>query len=545
MRYSRRDFLTTAATALGGTMLPFGSALASSSDLGAPPASARYRRVDVNTAEGQKMLASYARGVEAMLKLPADHPHNWFRNAFVHFLDCPHGNWWFYVWHRGYVGYFERTIRKYSGDPNFAMPFWDWTRHREIPAGMFDGVLSPTDGAYAPYTGNLKKFTDFCEQAMRKYWNSLSSAQLKQLAGRGYTSFDTMWAGVTGYDAEQKYGISGNMAFAITCGARYLSRANPHLDAKTSYDVSPFVINSGLSPTVYYDPVISRSFTSTKTESHLVMPDGATQFSTLEHYPHNKVHNCIGGVAAVDPGPYGNMTNFLSPVDPIFYLHHSNMDRLWDVWTRRQLAAGGPILPTGDDLQPFLQEPFLFYVDGDGNYVGPRKAGDYVSTAVFDYDYGPGYGSAEQSLASVRSTASAPAAPIRGSVQAGVSTATVPAALVRRHLEQARPAALFAEISLDRPDSAAREFDVLVNAPADVQQVDADSPYYAGTIAFFGPTMAGMSHASTFAVPLPKTLRAFTQLEGDSAQLNIRLVTSTSQRAEPVAVKALSIVPGD
>ena len=57
------------------------------------------------------MLASYAKGVEAMLKLPADHPQNWFRNAFVHLMDCPHGNWWFYVWHRGYVGYFEHGIR--------------------------------------------------------------------------------------------------------------------------------------------------------------------------------------------------------------------------------------------------------------------------------------------------------------------------------------------------------------------------------------------------------------------------------------------------
>jgi tyrosinase len=42
-----------------------------------------------------------------MLNLPADHPQNWFRNAFVHLMDCPHGNWWFYVWHRGYLGYFE------------------------------------------------------------------------------------------------------------------------------------------------------------------------------------------------------------------------------------------------------------------------------------------------------------------------------------------------------------------------------------------------------------------------------------------------------
>jgi len=40
---------------------------------------------------GKKALASYVKGVEAMLKLPADNPRNWFRNAFVHLMDCPHG----------------------------------------------------------------------------------------------------------------------------------------------------------------------------------------------------------------------------------------------------------------------------------------------------------------------------------------------------------------------------------------------------------------------------------------------------------------------
>ena len=95
----------------------------------------------------------------------------------------------------------------------------------------------------------------------------------------------------------------------------------------------------------------------------------------------------------VDPGPYGNMTNFLSPVDPIFFLHHSNMDRLWDVWTRKQKALGLPYLPAGADLQTYSAEPFLFYVDGQGHYVGPNsKAGDYLSTDVFDYDYEPGSG---------------------------------------------------------------------------------------------------------------------------------------------------------
>jgi tyrosinase len=48
---------------------------------------------------------------------------------------------------------------------------------------------------------------------------------------------------------------------------------------------------------------------------------------TLEDAPHNPVHNIIGNV----------MATMQSPIDPIFWLHHANIDRLWVAW----FAAGG------------------------------------------------------------------------------------------------------------------------------------------------------------------------------------------------------------
>jgi len=48
------------------------------------------------------------------------------------------------VRHRGYLGYFEQTIRALSIDANFAIPYWDRTTYPELPAGVFDGVLDPT-----------------------------------------------------------------------------------------------------------------------------------------------------------------------------------------------------------------------------------------------------------------------------------------------------------------------------------------------------------------------------------------------------------------
>jgi tyrosinase len=59
--------------------------------------------------------------------------------------------------------------------------------------------------------------------------------------------------------------------------------------------------------------------------------------STLESLPHNPVHNIIGGAM-------GSVT--VSPRDPIFWLHHANVDRLWAAWVS---AGNGRTMPPKSD----------------------------------------------------------------------------------------------------------------------------------------------------------------------------------------------------
>jgi len=536
---TRRNFLKTTLGAVGAAALPLPAALAQGS--------AKYTRYNVMSDGGQRALASYKKGVEAMLALPASHPQNWFRNAFIHLMDCPHGNWWFYVWHRGYVGYFEQTIRNLSGDDSFAMPYWDWTTLPQIPDAMFDGVLTPQSSAFEPYTLNLAVFTSFIQPALTKYWNSLTFAQRTQLSTRGYKMFSSLWNDVTGFNPAKPnpQGISGNMAYANPCGSRYLTRDNPKLDAKTAFDVSPDIIYAGLLPTQFNTSVAADSFTSSKTPSHNTPPGGPDVFSVLEGFPHNKVHNYIGGVGPLDPGPYGNMTNFLSPVDPIFFLHHSNMDRLWDVWTRKQKSLNLPYLPQGQDLKTLSDEPFLFYVNGKGEYVGTSHAGEYLSTERFDYDYEPGFGEETAQPSGAMLKKRAVLAPLHGAIKGNSASFAIPSAEMRNQLAAPHAAPLIAEVTLPRPSATSyeREFDVIVGAPPGVTQVDADSPYYAGTIAFFGPrmNMAGMSPDATFSVPLPKAPQAFRKLAAANAQVEIRVVPSHGLGVAAPALKAASI----
>ncbi|KAJ2996118.1 hypothetical protein HDV02_000171 [Globomyces sp. JEL0801] len=53
----------------------------------------------------------------------------------------------------------------------------------------------------------------------------------------------------------------------------------------------------------------------------------------LENGPHNNFHMAIGGISIVNELMIGDMYDpDTSPNDPIFFMHHANIDRLWAVW---------------------------------------------------------------------------------------------------------------------------------------------------------------------------------------------------------------------
>ncbi len=65
---------------------------------------------------------------------------------------------------------------------------------------------------------------------------------------------------------------------------------------------------------------------------------GTTFEDLVESNPHNRVHNQVGGSMGEVP---------TAPADPIFYLHHCNIDRYWSCWLA---AGGGRHMPPRGDL---------------------------------------------------------------------------------------------------------------------------------------------------------------------------------------------------
>ena len=99
----------------------------------------------------------------------------------------------------------------------------------------------------------------------------------------------------------------------------------------------------------------------------------------LEGTPHGPVHVYVGGTRGQREG---DMTDFATAGrDPIFFAHHGNLDRLWEIW--RQDPARKATEPSSD---AFLSRAFVFtWLDGTQIQVMAADTLD-ASKLGFTYD---------------------------------------------------------------------------------------------------------------------------------------------------------------
>jgi tyrosinase len=217
------------------------------------------------------MLRSYADAVQRMKDLPESDPRNWEQQAAIHANNCPHGNWYFLPWHRAYVLEFEEICRDLSGNPDFALPYWNWTQNNSIPGPFRQGTL-------------------------------LDDTRIR------------------------------NSVFAVTV-------EQPIIDGILSQGDFEFFASF-------------RPFGQTDTDPRWQRAQGAA--SRLEGTPHDFVHGAIGSPPPDSGIPMGNMGDVpTAALDPIFWLHHSNIDRLWAEWNVRGHRNTSDARWTDLSLSPF------------------------------------------------------------------------------------------------------------------------------------------------------------------------------------------------
>jgi tyrosinase len=217
----------------------------------------------------------------------------------------------------------------------------------------------------------------------------------------------------------------------------------------------------------------------------------------LEGGPHNVVHGTIGG----------DMGSYMSPLDPLFWLHHCNVDRIWRMWNLRGNRNARETSWTG----------FVFrgdFVDRQGQAVD-TVIENLLDTEVLGYRYDTD----PEPAATIASPTSFEFRPIRGAfavqgIGVGETTESLFATSDREavgwtgtfsaNLQTSRRA--YADIGGFSADSFSGYFvKVFVNCAYLSDQTPADDDHYAGCFAFFGREHADHSGTGVDTVSIDLT----------------------------------------
>jgi tyrosinase len=198
----------------------------------------------------------------------------------------------FLPWHRWMLVLLEHHLQRVLNDPNFGLPYWDWAA---------DGELSPDQQMTAQI------WADNC------------------MGGSGSPV-------TTGPFAEGSWQINIEQGFAPGSFSPILVPTNRGLERTLGSDVNTLPTRSEVrsvvhlnEPNIVYDAFPWNRNSDEFRNGLEGWPNGPTM--------HNRIHVWIGG----DMGPS------TSPNDPVFYLNHCNVDRIWAGW--QQIHSNPPYVP--------------------------------------------------------------------------------------------------------------------------------------------------------------------------------------------------------
>jgi tyrosinase len=213
----------------------------------------------------------------------------------------------------------------------------------------------------------------------------------------------------------------------------------------------------------------------------------------LERLPHGSMHMAVGGLSG------GWMSSFLTAaLDPLFWLHHCNIDRLWKVWLRRDLGHKNPTQAAWLTTIPFELH------DADGTIVSMTSSMVIDSTAsplLYEYEdvsdpIGGGLAPLEESLdLTAKEVSIMPemvgatdnSITLRGepvSTSLSITAPTGPAAKMEFELAEA-PKRVYLNIENITANDVAGSYSVYVNVPPG-EDPAAHQELYAGLLPMFG-----------------------------------------------------------
>jgi tyrosinase len=197
--------------------------------------------------------------------------------------QCQHGSWYFLPWHRGYLMALEAQLRQdivsFGGPADWALPYWDYfggTNENQYPMPPAFAARTLPDGSTNPLYVAMRYGPD----GNANIYVPTPAGAAAQPGGQGFpfgeVTDDSMKNDLyTGSDSQTPLPGFGGSASGFS------HAGNVH--------------------------------------------------GNIEGNPHDLVHAYVGG--AISNSNYGLIADpGIAALDPIFYLHHANIDRMWAGW---------------------------------------------------------------------------------------------------------------------------------------------------------------------------------------------------------------------
>jgi len=194
----------------------------------------------------------------------------------------------FLPWHRFMLALLEAQLQRVLADPDFGLPYWDWAADGDLPRP---------------------------QQATTPLWTATGIGGTGTGVGRPFTA------------AAFPIRIESDRFGALRQTNRALTRTLA-LDIATLPTSAQ--VRTALTSTRYDTPPWDRTSTGLRNRLEGWRPGPGPGL-------HNRVHVWIGG----------DMAPATSPNDPVFYLNHANVDRIWEAWltTRGRTYVPAPTEP--------------------------------------------------------------------------------------------------------------------------------------------------------------------------------------------------------
>src|SRR4029077_5132230 len=472
-----------------------------------PPVSTRYSALSL---QGKAMLKLYARAVDIMMnKVPKGDPRHWEFQWYSHWIPGPQGPWSAVAMKK------NDTIQSvYAGmpptnpNPKLAEVMWD---------GCQAHSSNPSDPSFYQEQFFLpwhRYFVYYFEEIIR---GVLQDAGVPQGATFTLPYWDYLGGppGSAGIPPE----------FQDSASPLYRSDRNrtPDVNAGLPVDVGPG--RTKLNSNAFKETVYIKS-----------TPQGDVGFCpVLDGNPHGAIHVDVGTPTNMGRVPYAGG-------DPVFWLHHCNIDRLWESWNR---------LP-GRKNPSWPDRSFTFANASGGAVIAPVAGADRVALLHYQYDQyyvPPGIPIAAVAAESQRSAISSPsevraiiAAPLSlgtnavSAVLAAPATPLAAGASVQRLAVPPSPRNLYLILGgIDAMlDPGSVVYNVYLDLPEGAKASESDL-HYVGSLNFFNAALGhdhGDGHGHTTAFNVTDVVKALQASNKLSERPAVTLATSGELRGD-------------